>query len=50
MGTNAFHLNLPPYMQIYLVVNVVNLRLYEPLMIIDEEIDVQIPLIEDVSS
>ena len=38
IGTNAFHLNLPPYMQIYSVVNVENLKLYEPPMILDEDI------------
>jgi hypothetical protein len=27
-GTNAFHLDLPPYMQIYSVVNVENLKLF----------------------
>ena len=36
IGTNAFHLDLPPYMQIYSVVNVENLKLYEPPMIMDE--------------
>jgi hypothetical protein len=30
IGNNAFHLDLPPYMQMYAVVNVENLRLYEP--------------------
>ena len=33
IGTNAFRLELPPYMQIYSVVNVENLKLYEPPMI-----------------
>ena len=27
-GTNAFRLDIPPYMQIYLVVNVENLKLF----------------------
>ena len=36
IGMNAFRLELPPYMQIYLVVNVENLKLYEPPMIMDE--------------
>jgi hypothetical protein len=27
-GTNAFHLDLPPYMQIYSVLNVENLKLF----------------------
>ena len=36
IGTNAFKLDLPPYMQIYYVVNVENLRLFEPLLIDDQ--------------
>jgi hypothetical protein len=47
IGTNAFWLELPPYMQIYSVVNVENLRLYEPPMIEDQGENVQIPTIED---
>ncbi|XP_059070907.1 uncharacterized protein LOC131861613 [Cryptomeria japonica] len=49
IGTNSFRLNLPPYMQIYLVVNVKNLKLYVPPMILDEEVDVQVPSIDDLS-
>src|SRR5713226_8107833 len=49
IGINAFRLNLPPYMQIYSVVNVENLKLYEPLMIMDEEINIQIPSIDDLA-
>ena len=49
IGTNAFCLNLPPYMQIYSVVNVENLKLYEPPMIMDEEINVQIPSVDDLA-
>ncbi|XP_057826627.1 uncharacterized protein LOC131038299 [Cryptomeria japonica] len=49
IGTNSFRLNLPPYMQIYSVVNVENLKLYEPPMILDEEADVQVPLVDDLS-
>ena len=49
IGTNAFHLNLPPYMQIYSVVNVENLKLYEPPMIINEEVNVQIPSVDDMA-
>ena len=40
---------LPPYMCIYLVVNIENLKLYEPLMIIDPEEDTHIPTIEDLA-
>jgi len=34
IGNNTFRLELPLYMQIYFVVNVENLRLYEPPMIV----------------
>ena len=43
IGTNAFRLELPPYMQIYSVVNVENLKLYEPPMIMDERENVSLP-------
>jgi hypothetical protein len=36
IGSNAFRLELLPYMQIYSVVNVENLRLYDPPMIEDQ--------------
>jgi hypothetical protein len=36
IGTNAFRLDIPPYMQMYSVVNVENLKLYEPPMIMDQ--------------
>ena len=49
IGTNAFHLNLSPYMKIYSVVNVENLKLYEPPMILDEDISVQVPSVDDLS-
>ena len=49
IGTNDFHLNLPPYMQIYLVINVENLKLYEPPMIMDEEINMHIPSVDDMA-
>jgi hypothetical protein len=49
IGTKAFQLELPPYMQIYSVVNVENLRLYEPPMIEDQGENVHIPSIEDFS-
>ena len=35
VGNNAFQLDLPSYMQIYSVINVANLRLYEPPLIDD---------------
>ena len=46
---NAFYLNLPPYMKIYLVVNVENMKLYEPPMILDEDTNIQVPSIYDLS-
>ena len=36
IGNNAFKLDFPPYMQIYYVVNVENLRLFEPPLIHDQ--------------
>ena len=36
-------------MQIYSVVNVENLKLYEPPMILDEDISVQVPSVDDLS-
>ena len=36
IGNNAFKLDLPPYMQIYSVLNVENLRLFEPPLIDDQ--------------
>jgi hypothetical protein len=47
IGNNAFHLDLPPYMQMYAVVNVENLRLYEPPLIDDQGEHVHIPSIDD---
>jgi hypothetical protein len=49
IGNNAFCLELPPYMQMYAVVNVENLRLYEPPLIDDQGEHVQIPSIDDFS-
>ena len=46
IGNNAFKLDLPSYMQIYSVVNVENLRLYEPPLIEDQGESVQIPSIK----
>jgi hypothetical protein len=49
IGTNAFHLDLPAYMQMYSVVNVENLKLYEPPMIMDEDESIQVPTVDDFS-
>jgi hypothetical protein len=46
IGTNDFWLELPPYMEIYSVVNVEKLRLYEPPIIEDQGENVHIPTIE----
>ena len=48
VGNNAFQLYFPSYMQMYSVVNVANLRLYETPLIIDHESDIQHPSIEDL--
>ena len=47
IGDNGFRLDLPPYMHIYSVVNVDKLKLYEPLMIIDEDESAQVPSVDD---
>jgi hypothetical protein len=49
VDNNSFHLDLPTYMQMYLVVNVENLKLYEPPMIMDEDESIQVPTIDDFS-
>jgi len=49
VGNNAFQLDLTSYMQMYSVVNVENLRLYEPPLITDHESTIQLPSIEDFS-
>jgi len=49
IGNNDFKLDLPSYMQIYSIVNVENLRLYEPPLIEYQGESVQIPSIEDFS-
>ena len=49
IGNNDFQIDLTPYMHIYLVVNVENMKLYEPPMIIDPEEDTKIPKVDDFS-
>jgi len=46
VGDNTYRLSLPPYMCIYSVVNVENLKLYEP-SILDQEEEQVLPTIED---
>jgi hypothetical protein len=48
-GTNAFLLDVPPYMQIYSVVNIENLKLFEPPMIMDQDEEVSIPSVDEFS-
>ena len=45
-GIDAFRLDLPPYMQIYLVVNVEMLKLFEPPMIMDQYEEISIPSVD----
>ena len=49
IGTNAFKLDFPPYIQIYSVINVENLRLFEPPLIDDQGDHVQLPSIDNFS-
>jgi hypothetical protein len=46
-GTNDFHLDIPPYMNIYSVVNVDNLKLFEPPTIMDQDEEVSIPSVDE---
>jgi len=50
IGDNAFRFDLPAYMQMYSVVNVENLKLYEPPLIMDTEEVAQIPTVDDFHS
>jgi hypothetical protein len=49
IGTNSFHLDIPTYMKIYLVVNVENLKIYETPMIMDEDESIQVLAVDDFS-
>jgi hypothetical protein len=49
IGTNVFCLDIPPYMQIYSVVSIENLKLFEPPMIMDQDEEVSIPLVDEFS-
>ena len=46
IGNGAFKLDFPPYMQIYFVINVENLRLFEPPLIDDQGEHVHLPAID----
>jgi len=47
IGNNAFRLDLPIYMQMYSVVNVDNLKLYEPPLIMDTDDMGTVPTVDD---
>ena len=51
VSENAFRLNLPEYMNIYLVMNVEHLKLYEPSMLTKDEVglDQILPFIDDLA-
>jgi hypothetical protein len=48
VGDNSYNRNIPPYMCIYLVVNLENLKLYDPSMLDHEEEQV-LTSIEEIS-
>jgi hypothetical protein len=48
VGDNTYRLSLPPYMCIYSVVKVENLKLYEP-SILDQEEEQVLPSIKDLT-
>jgi hypothetical protein len=48
VGDNSYRLSLPPYMRIYLTMNVENLKLYEPSML-DHEEEKVLPTIADLA-
>ena len=47
VGNNYFWLDLPPYMKMYSIVNVDNLKLYEPPMIMDQEDNSHVLSVDD---
>ena len=46
MGDNSYRLSLPPHMRIYSIVNLENLKLYEPSML-DQEEEQVLSFVED---
>jgi hypothetical protein len=48
VGDNACKLSLPPYMCIYLVVNMENVKLYEPSMLDYRTYEQVLPTIQDL--
>ena len=49
VGNNDFQLEFPPYMQIYSIGNVEKLKLYEPPMIVDQDVQVHVPYVDEFS-
>jgi hypothetical protein len=49
VGDNSYILNLPPYIHIYSIVNVENLKLYEPSMLEQKTGEPVLPTIEDLA-
>jgi len=47
IGNNSFHLDLSTYMQMYSIVNVENLKLYKPPLIMDNKEMGTIPTVDD---
>ena len=47
IGTNAFQLDIPSYMQMYSVINVESLNIYEPTMIMDYIEGAKFPTIDE---
>jgi hypothetical protein len=48
VGDNSYRFSIPPYMHIYSIVNVENLKLYETSML-DQEEEHVLPSIEDLA-
>jgi hypothetical protein len=48
VGDNAYRLYIPPYMHIYSIVNVDNLKLYEP-SVLDLKEEQVLPTIEELA-
>ena len=46
-GDNAFQLEFPSYMKICSIFNVENLKLYEPPMIVDQDVQIQVPSMDE---
>ena len=46
-GNNSLRLEFPPYLQMYSIVNVENLKLYETPIIVDQDVQVQVPYVDE---